>query len=81
MCLLGIENEGSWRAKPEVGGYTASCVGSFKFAGYVRLGLTLSAASNLEHSVMENFQRTFPQVSRLEAREAQRQCTGDRTGT
>ena len=50
---------GSWRAQPEVGGYTASCVGFFKFAGYTRLGLTLSAASNLKHSMTENSQRTL----------------------
>lgn len=49
---------GNWQAQPEEEGYTASRVGSFKFAGYMRLGLTLRAASNLEHSVVENFQRT-----------------------
>lgn len=49
---------GSWQAQPEEEGYIASCVGSFKFVGYMRLGLTLSAASDLEHSVIENFQRT-----------------------
>lgn len=55
---------GGWQAPPEVGGYTASCVGSFRFAGCMRPRLTLSTPSNLE-DYPGTFPKDFPQVSRL----------------
>lgn len=72
---------GSWQAQPEVGGHKASCVGFFKFAGCVRLRLTLSTPSNLEDSILKHFQRTFHRSLDWSPEGDKRKCALDGTGT